>query len=514
VRPSRERIRWLEHRRPGRRHSRVDPGITIGKQARVNSPSEAESLCGRIVERAREHAGTARFDRAVACVRLEVTGGSLLVRLPNETYAKWFSGRFGETLLRAARDETRDSGLALEWRIDEDAPGAAGAAAAPPAAAPPAPDAASGRRTMRPAAARRFDLDGFVIGEGNRLAHAMVTRLSDPVAAPPAKILFLHGECGVGKTHLLRGLAGRYGAARGAERVRYLTGEDFTNEYIASLRIGKIEAFRTVLRRVELLCIDDVHFIAGKTGTQQEFLHTFDALDMSGARVALASDAEPREIAHFNDRLVSRCLSGMVVEIRPPDEATRREIIARSAAGRGLVLDRSAAGALAAGCAGSVRDVEGVLARLQALASVMPDALNPDGSIGAGLARRALGDGSAPRIRKPIRVAMIADIVCRSLGVDLEDIRRRKRHRRVVLARSLVAYLARQLTTQSYPEIAQALGCGSHSTMIDGCSRVRQMVERDESCDGEVLGSSVNARDLCDRLKRMVMNTSPPLAEL
>lgn len=473
----------------------------------MNSSPQGDSLCGRIVDRAREQAGAARFDRSFGCVRLELGAGVLRVCVPNEMYSKWLSGRFGEILRSVARSETGNESLTLDWSVDP--------ALSPPADAvihATAPEARSGPPTKD--SMPRFELDDFVVGESNRLGHAMVTRMADPSVAPPAKILFLHGECGVGKTHLLCGLAARYRGARGGGRVRYLTGEDFTNEYIAAVRNSKIEEFRAALRRVELLCIDDVHFIAGKPGTQQEFLHTFNALDMGGSRVALASDAGPREIANFNDRLVSRCLSGMVVEMRPPDDATRRQIVSRSAAARGLVLDRAATDALVAGCVGSVRDVEGVLARLQAIATIMPDARNPDRSIGAALVRRALADGSSPRIRRPVRVAVIADIVCRSLGVDVEDIRRRKRHRRVVLARSLVAYLARRLTTQSYPEIAQAVGCGSHSTMIDGCERVRVMIEKGESCDGEALGSSVSARDLCDRLQRMVLNTSPPLAGL
>jgi chromosomal replication initiator protein len=476
------------------------------------------SVCGRIVDGTRQDVGQARFDRYFGCTRLELATGMLRVAVPSEMYAKWLSGRFGESLLRVARRETGDQELRLDWLVDVSMPegGLAEKKSVSPevAVVRERPRAvATPRPSSNKSVTNRYTLDDYVVGDGNRLAFAMVMRLSDMSAAPPAKLLFIHGDCGVGKTHLLSALASAAGAAGTGRRVRYITGEDFTNEYIAAVRGGRIEEFRASYRRLDLLCIDDIHFLAGKSSTQQEFLHTFDALDMSGARVALASDVSPRRIANFHERLASRCLSGMVVEIRPPDEATRRTIVERLARSRGLMLDSAAVDALASGCAGSTRDAEGVVTRLAALASVMPDALGPGGQVTPMLVRRALSDGSAASstIRRPVRVPMIADIVCRTLGVDLEDIRRRKRHRRIVLARAMIAYLAKQLTTHSYPEIAQAIGCGSHSTMIDGAKRMKQMVESGESCDGEAPGSMMSARDLCDRLRRLIMNMSPPM---
>ncbi len=474
-------------------------------------------MCGRIVEGARQDVGESRFDRYFGCTRLELAVGMLRVAVPNEMYAKWLIGKFGDSLLKVARRETGDADLRLDWTVDASIP--EGGKATRRSTVPESPSieeqrpprAASKASEQRPAV-RRYSLDGYVVGEGNRLAFAMVSRLGDLAAAPPAKVLFLHGECGVGKTHLLSALASLVKSGDTNPRVRYLTGEDFTNEYIAAIRGGRIEEFRASFRRLDLLCIDDVHFLAGKAGTQQEFLHTFDALDMSGSRVALASDAGPRGIVNFHERLVSRCLSGMVVEIRPPDEAMRRKIIEQLSLTRGLTLDAAAVDALASGCPGSVRDVEGVVTQLAALASMMPEGCGLGGRVTPELVRRALGQGASSSVlRRPVRVPVIADIVCRTLGVDLEDIRRRKRHRRVVLARALVAYLARQMTTQSYPEIAAALGCGSHSTMIDGFERMRRMIERGESCDGDSPGSMMSARELCERIKRLVLNTSPPI---
>jgi chromosomal replication initiator protein len=473
----------------------------------VTATLTAQSVCDRVAERLRRECGAGRFERCFGCTQLEVRAdGALLVRTPSEMYGKWLAGRFLEALRSAAAAEGATGGVVFEHAPAEPAPevGRAAPIAATKREATPAP--------ARPAARVRYSLDEFVVSDGNRLGHAMAVRLADPSAAPPSTLLFLHGPCGVGKTHLLSGLAERFRSSRSGARVRVFTGEEFTNQYIASVRTGRIEEFRASIRKADLLCIDDVHFLAGKAGTQQEFMHTFDALDLGGSRVALASDAAPRDIENLSARIVSRCMSGMVVEVKPPDDATRRVIIGRLASRQGVRLDPSAIDLIAASCPGSVRDAEGVLTTIRAILAVMPEAA-PDGVAGAALVRRALGGRAAEgRLRRPVRVPAIAEIVCRSLGVDLEDIRRRSRHRRVVLARSLVAFLARELTTQSYPEIAQAIGCGSHSTMIEGVARMKRMLSAGEACDGDAHGTPVPAADLVDRLRRAVASSAAPLA--
>lgn len=518
----------VRKRRPGAL-PQSGSGLGSRKTQDVTTTLESGSVCDRIMDRTRRGVGEERFDSWFGCVRLELEGKTLRARVPNSAYGKWLIGRFSQSLLEAAKQETGDSGLTMDWCVD------AAAEATVPSAPAMSSEASGVNRTAaqhsagkQPKARQRevvfkHGLDDFVVGESNRLAHAMVTRMADPAATPPSNLLFIHGECGVGKTHLLRGLEERYRITAGKGRTRYLTSEEFANEYISALRSGGMDAFRTSMRRLELLCIDDIHFLAAKPETQKEFLHTFNSLDLGNARVAMVSDAPPREIARLDSKLVSRCMSGMVVEIRPPDLTTKRRIIERLAQAGGVVLDPAALETLVSEGGASIRDCAGILKRVMALADVLPEALLPGGVVTPSFVRRAIESGGASggsggcgvaRVKRPIRLSAIVDVVSRTLGVAIEDIRGRRRHRRIVQARSLIAYLSRELTTQSYPEIAQAVGCGSHSTMIDGYNRFKALVESQGMCEGEVAGSLVIARDLCDRLKRMIESTARPVRSL
>ena len=172
-------------------------------------------------------------------------------------------------------------------------------------------------------------------------------------------MVFIHGECGVGKTHLLQAACQRHLDLNPSHAVRYTTGEQFTNEFLAAMRAAALDEFRARIRKLDLLAIDDIHFLASKTATQSEFLHTLDAIDFSGARVLLASDEHPRLIKRFSQSLVSRFLSGMVVRIDAPDRSTRLSLIRRLAATRSLPLSPAAEEMIVSRCMGSVRELEG-----------------------------------------------------------------------------------------------------------------------------------------------------------
>jgi chromosomal replication initiator protein len=356
-----------------------------------------------------------------------------------------------------------------------------------------APSRPSAPRTPRGAALRK--LEDFVVGDSNRLAFAASEQFGDGLDEAP-RILFLHGECGVGKTHLLQGLCRRRHERAPRAVVRYVTAEQFTNEYIAAVRDGSLEAFRRKLRRVDLLAIDDVHFFASKTATQAEFLHTIDAIDLTGARVALVSDEHPRHIRRFSQSLVSRFLSGMVVKVERPDRATRSTLVTRLARERGLDLTTAAEESLAGRFAGSVREIEGAVTRLAAMAEL--DGIR--GQLGPATVERLLGDeGAALPGGAPVRLGAIVEAACESLRVERGDLLGAGRHKRTVLARGVVAHLARELTTHSYPEIARALGRDTHSSVHAAAKRVGTEIERDATIELE--SDRIRVRELVDRLR-------------
>ncbi|NJL30883.1 MAG: ATP-binding protein, partial [Phycisphaerales bacterium] len=205
--------------------------------------------------------------------------------------------------------------------------------------------------------------------------------------------LFIHGGVGLGKTHLLQGICRRMLARQPHARIHYTTGEQFTNEFLTAVRSGKIDAFRQRIRKLDLLAVDDVHFIANKTATQQEFLHCFNAIDLAGARIVLASDQHPKLIQQFSQALVNRCVRGMVATVTTPDTSTRVKIVQTLAHRRGINLLESVVAVVAAKCPGSVRELEGTLTRLHALATLSPTTRGEDdntaGLVGHTLVNRA-----------------------------------------------------------------------------------------------------------------------------
>jgi chromosomal replication initiator protein len=240
---------------------------------------------------------------------------------------------------------------------------------------------------------------------------------------------------------------------------------------------------------VDLLCIDDVHFLAGKDKTQAELLHTIDALDLSGARLVLCSDEHPKRVRKFNQRLVSRCVQQMVVGVEPPDRDLRVALAKRLAARCAIVLDEEAAVAIAERFTASARDIEGGVRRLQLM-------LNAHGSVpgvridevggrhvSAAAVRAVLGAAPLSGGRKPVPVTLISEVVCEHLGIELADLYGDGRHRLVVLARSVSAVLARSLTSQSFPEIARAMNRRNHSTIITAHQRGTKMIEESEVRD-------------------------------
>jgi chromosomal replication initiator protein len=343
-------------------------------------------------------------------------------------------------------------------------------------------------------------LEDFVVGDSNRIAFEAARRLAEDNLGGIRSIL-LHGGCGVGKTHLLQGLCADRRSRFPNERIRYTTGEQFTNDYIQSVRAGNIEAFRARVRKLDLLALDDVHFLSNKGATQAEFLHTIDAIGLAGARVAIVTDAHPRALRAFSESLVSRLLGGMVVQVEAPDRSTREALVLRLAEERGIALEPAAARAVSDRAIGSVREIEGALARIAA-ALLLEDM---GGVATLSIVERALGIGESGIRGVPPRIAAIVEATCDELGVNRDDLASTGRHRRVVLARGVVVHLAREMTTLSFPEIARHLGRTAHSSAHAAARRVRDMLDRgDELPPDENTPGVRSIRELVETVRRGV----------
>jgi chromosomal replication initiator protein len=473
---------------------------TIGPEH--DGRTEPAASLERIRERLKSGLGGDAYARFFGSdARLDLTNGQLVVTVPTTYQANVIRKRFAEHLNRAVLDALPEAAAGHDagWVVEVDrAVAPTAAATSPPVRRVPRPDAS--------APARRMRLDEFVVGESNRLAHAAAVRMAQVGLTPRGNAraalgfssLFVHGECGMGKTHLLQGIAERFARLNPAAAVRCTTAETFTNEYILALREGRVDSFRRNHRRLDLLCIDDVHFVAGKESTQNELLHTLDAIDLDGALVALASDEHPRRVQRLGERLVSRFMSGMVVRIDPPDPELRVRLVAALAQRRGLLLDEPAARLMAERSAGpsgrgSVRDIEGLVVQVEAVCRLLPNLAGTDGRVGLAVVTKALGlsEGerahTLPRPRRPVPIEAIADAACRSLRVAMPEFLGNGRHKRVVLARSITALLARQLTTASFPEIARAIGRPNHSTVVTAHQRLERMLRQEAQSGGSLL---------------------------
>jgi chromosomal replication initiator protein len=429
----------------------------------------------RITERVRERIGQEQFEKYLTgTVSIRVDERGVRVVTPTAFDASWIHRRYGSMFQDAARQELGQPDCAVQFESDPSMfPGRATRASV--RAEPETEDRQNksvARRGYRSGPTLRYSLDTFEVGASNRLAHGAVRALLSEGADPGLSPLFLHGGCGVGKTHLLQGFARAFKQQKRGARVKYVEGESFTNGFVTALRNNSIDVFRRQFRDLDLLCIDDVHFLSNKKATQTEFLHTFNALGLQGSIIAMASDEHPSVIREFSKELSSRFMAGMVVRVDPPDETLRETLVRQMAAARGLVLSDNAVVAVSWHGRESARMIEGAVTRLKAVSTIDP----PDGVIDSAYVRRALGATQHASSRRPVRLEAIVKFVASELQVELSELLGRGRHRRVVFARALAGMLARRLTTSSYPEIARALGRPSHSTMVSAVKRLQEQL--------------------------------------
>lgn len=332
----------------------------------------------------------------------------------------------------------------------------------------------------------RHDLESFVVGQSNQLAFNAATCVAE-YPGVQYNPLFFHGGCGLGKTHLLQGLVKKFIQHHPTKRWLCISGEEFTNEFLTAMRHNKLDAFRRKMRDLDLLAIDDVHFLAGKRATQEEFLHTFNAIEASGRQVVMASDNHPKLIEEFGESLINRFVSGMVVRIDPPNLQMRCQILRNLALRAGIHLDEEVINWIARRVTQNVRELAGAINRISA--QVRHNAQEPT----LELAQRSLGDLDRAMIA-PVKPENIFQGVCEFFGIEHRDLMSGRRQRTISLARSIAMFLVRKTARLSYPEIGARLGKRNHSTVISACRRMEAAIEANQRLSWS---SSIGERSEC-----------------
>lgn len=400
-------------------------------------------------------------------------GDVLLVEAPGAVRG-WVVDRFAAVLDDAA---TAVLGPGSRIEITGDGGRPAGAEQRPTPATPP-PGAV--RDELNP----KFTFEQFVLGDGNRFAHAAALAVAEQPAGA-YNPLFLYGPPGVGKTHLLHSI-GNYVRAYGAGlSVRYTTAEAFTNGFLGALHGGgNVDRFKEHFRGVDVLLIDDVQFLQSKARTEEEFFHTFNALHDGGSQLVLTSDRLPRDLAALEDRLRERFESGLVTDIAPPDLATRMTVLHKRVSFDGVqIADDAALEVIAQRIPGNMRALEGALIRVVAFHSLTGRPID------APLAEEVLAGlypGAALRRKAAPTVELIQQMTCELFGLTRDELVSPGRGGRVAWPRQLAMYLAREHTDASLPAIGRAFGGRNHTTVLHACRRAAERLGADPEASDAV----------------------------
>ncbi|MDK1476894.1 chromosomal replication initiator protein DnaA [Streptomyces sp. 549] len=348
-----------------------------------------------------------------------------------------------------------------------------------PLAAQPAPATGPGEPTAR--LNPKYLFDTFVIGASNRFAHAAAVA----VAEAPAKAynpLFIYGESGLGKTHLLHAIGHYARSLYPGTRVRYVSSEEFTNEFINSIRDGKADAFRRRYRDMDILLVDDIQFLASKESTQEEFFHTFNTLHNANKQIVLSSDRPPKQLVTLEDRLRNRFEWGLITDVQPPELETRIAILRKKAVQEQLNAPPEVLEFIASRISRNIRELEGALIRVTAFASLNRQPVD------LGLTEIVLkdlipgGEDATPEITAPAIMAATADY----FGLTVEDLCGSSRSRVLVTARQIAMYLCRELTDLSLPKIGGQFGGRDHTTVMHADRKIRALMAERRSIYNQV----------------------------
>lgn len=428
-----------------------------------------------------------------SCARFTLADGYLKIGVPNPFMANWLESHFLRDLKAAAHTATGvhpKISFTIDSTLTGDRQRSAAQSAAPSQGerqerpSRPAAKATKGADTRR-----KLTLDTFVVGSSNELAHSAAKAVVREQQSP-FNPLFIHGGYGVGKTHLLQGICNGVAQARPQSNRLYLSAEDFANQFVMALKTKRLELFRQRMRQTDLLAIDDIHFLASKPSTQEEFLHTFNTISLAGKQVVLVSDAHPKMIGQLSEKLVNRFVSGMVVKIEPPDFETRCAIcrqfaqrmmsgaLGREKSAQAEQMSEGVIRLVAERVRTNVREIEGALLKLIAYAALQNE------KITLPMAQAVLAE-HIERCDPIVHVSDIETNVAAYFGTTPSTIHSSKKDRTVTLARHFSMYLTRKHTKMSSSEIGRAMGNKNHATVLVACKKIEGLLQRNEEIHWE-----------------------------
>ncbi|HZQ76469.1 MAG TPA: chromosomal replication initiator protein DnaA [Acidimicrobiia bacterium] len=449
------------------------------------APEAADDLWQAVTRLLRAQLGDATYRTWLAGVQaLDLHNGVLRLSVPHQVARRRIETAYAEAIGAALRQVT-DTPIDIELLVEtaprdvlDDEPGPdplsflSGQSAPPPPAVAAPVDAGRGR-SAEAALNANYTFEQFVIGASNRFAHAAAMSVAEKPAAA-YNPLFIYGESGLGKTHLLHAVGHHLLQLFPTKRVRYVTTESFMNEFVEAIRTNSRPDFKRRYREVDLLLMDDVQFVQNHERLQEEFFHTFDSLHGSGSQLVLSSDRPPKDMATLEDRLRTRFEWGLLTDIQPPEYETRLAILRHKARAQGFTdTPDEVLSFIATHITDNVRELEGALIRVAAYASLTRIPATED------LAREVLADNLRTKCSRVITPQVILEETAKMFGWTIDDLCGRSRRRPLVTARQIGMYVFRELTDYSYPQIAREFGGRDHTTVMHAVEKITdQIAER------------------------------------
>ena len=430
-----------------------------------------EDLWSKVIDSLKERVGQQNFDIWIKPIRfISMVGESVELEVPNRFFKDWINEHYSSHIIEALSLLTQKPCL-LKFRIRNEKTNEKDFI--------PPPLQMNDLLTTPPFQAvfnSKYTFDNFVVGASNQFANAACLA----VANSPAKNynpLFIYGGVGLGKTHLLHAIGNhilQHHVLPNVKKICYITSEEFTNEVINSIRYEKMDEFRNKYRKMDILSIDDIQFIAGKDRTQAEFFHTFNSLYEARKQIVVTSDKFPKDIPNFEERLRSRFEWGLIADIQPPDIETKVAILKKKAEHENIPISNDVAFFIASQIDSNIRMLEGSLIRVGAFASLNKTPIDIQ------LAKEVLKNIIKPK-EELISIDLVQKVVSNFFNIKISDLKVKRKYKSYVVPRQIAMYLARKLTNASLLEIGEKFGGKDHSTVLHSIKKVEEKISKENS---------------------------------